>query len=775
LPQGWLKKTVLLMGLCVGMLYADGLEGEYLLTQRWRAITARYSPLTNPALLTEANYDEVHAALSNTMSEFSMLEFGTTIPVGLYQSFGASWFFQGTEPFPKTTAGFQTSSESISDVHNAFLLSYAINPWKRLSIGLNAMVAYRNMYNESQNIGFSFDAGLSYRLARHPVLGDHVLGAAMQNVLPMSFASAFGPAEQYPTLLRFSLLSNFLERRVQAAADFSLKDIFANNALFQNGIKSSEWELDANVSYWFLRLFKVYALMGLDQDGLEYWGVAPALNMPSGFGGRELEVAYQFTAVNDGAALGAQSAYTNSFYLHMELGKHREERYARKMARMASIEPNQLYNRALTLYSQGNYWDAYYVFGRIEVEYPEFFKRDWVSYYMASCQEKLDMRKNAFERFERVRSTYSKSNVAPHAILGMMRLQYRSGKEGTLAELFQSVNQSDVPDSIKAHGRYLMGQSELRKNNFKAATNHLLMVPDNHPDFLFAQYSLAVLRVEADSTTAALAHLQTIVQTPPSSKAQEEIVNRTLVMVGYFYYEQREVVDGALSQAVAALRKVDAASSYYEDALLGLSWIALKAQQWQDCIASGKELENRSTNPYLKAEAALLHGLALMKQNEYGRSIPILEKALSYIDGPTLLATDSLERRRKDYQDVRLEYQTLAESAEQLAANRQTAMVVNQIDSLHAKQRSLLQSLQTELDFFDDYKRQSFFSRSQERVKDDINYALAQSQRMNSSEDVIREQQKLQGKQKNIDQEIEELEKQIQQMDSGGQQEQNSE
>ena len=45
---------------------ADGLPGEYLLTQRWRGMIAHHSPFTNPALMTEENYISLRAALAPT-------------------------------------------------------------------------------------------------------------------------------------------------------------------------------------------------------------------------------------------------------------------------------------------------------------------------------------------------------------------------------------------------------------------------------------------------------------------------------------------------------------------------------------------------------------------------------------------------------------------------------------------------------------------------------------------------------------------------------------
>jgi hypothetical protein len=52
---------------------ADGLAGEYLLTQRWRDMIAHHSPLTNAALMTEENYVSIRVAFAPILSgEFNM-------------------------------------------------------------------------------------------------------------------------------------------------------------------------------------------------------------------------------------------------------------------------------------------------------------------------------------------------------------------------------------------------------------------------------------------------------------------------------------------------------------------------------------------------------------------------------------------------------------------------------------------------------------------------------------------------------------------------------
>ncbi len=71
---------------------AQGLPGENLVTQRWRDLFSNYSPLSNPAFLTQENYLTPRGAFTPQLQGNSQLwEIGLTLPIGLYQSAGISW------------------------------------------------------------------------------------------------------------------------------------------------------------------------------------------------------------------------------------------------------------------------------------------------------------------------------------------------------------------------------------------------------------------------------------------------------------------------------------------------------------------------------------------------------------------------------------------------------------------------------------------------------------------------------------------------------------
>ncbi len=293
---------------CARTLLADGLPGEHLVTQRWRDLLASRSALGNPSLLAEENYTTVRGAMTNAMQGFSqMWELGLTVPVGLYHTAGLTWLGLNTGSVRQAVLGddqLLAGGESSDDRSNAFLASYAINPWRRLNFGVNVMVLHQANFGDPI-MGFGADAGLSWNLMYHPILGNHVIGAAFQNLIPPTLTGV-DRTEKLPTNLRLSWMGSVVEGLVEAEVDYALKDVLASADDFaeatytetdsgvvqsiSSGTKSLEHDLNFRIGVWPLR-----DLAGaFFQIGSGYVGFSVALNGPVLTRGRDLQIMYQY-------------------------------------------------------------------------------------------------------------------------------------------------------------------------------------------------------------------------------------------------------------------------------------------------------------------------------------------------------------------------------------------------------------------------------------------------------------------------------------------------
>jgi tetratricopeptide (TPR) repeat protein len=740
--------------------FAQGLPGEFLVTQRWQYLLSSRSALANPALINEENYISAKVAYSSILSEFNLFEVGAVYPIDLYQTAGVTWLYNGVGDYMRTDKDGNPvpGSDSISDNKNYFALTYAINPWKGLSIGANVAVL-SEAFDAENNMSVGVDLGITYRMISNPFLGHHVLGINLQNLImaPLSATNT----QQYPRTLRISLNSTYWERRVESGIEFAYKDLGVSASEFADGLAAaSVWDLNARLGVWIFRIATLNAIFGMSDEGLEHLGFSVGANFPSMNNGRDLSVAYQFLNVlNEGVK--DYNAPSHTLYFKGDFGKHREEVYARRMAKLANMQPNDLYVRGVELYNQGNYWDAFFIFSQLQVEYPDFFKNDWVSFFIGSCQEELDMRITAEEGYRITKEKYDRSAAVPFADLGLMRVYYRDNNYHLVERQFNELNKLGVPDSLKYHAYYIMGQAEMNQGNNAKAKQLFDLIPEAHPDYVYAQHSAAVSDATGGDIESAISRLENCIQAPTTTKAQKEIVYRSYVFLGYMFYEDLTKQEGPLAKAVTALRSVPKESYYYPDALVGLGWTALKARQWPDCISAGQELMNIAPSVVLKSEGALLQAYANMMQKNYAAAASLLENASNDLEQFTGPDEAGFSSKQQGYDSDRSSYTQIARSAFDLGTARQSGFVLKQIDSLHTHQKDYKGKLDEFLKFSDNFKRTSMFSKNVESVKEDIDYALAKAQKLAGSKQQVKENQKTITEQKKIDDELKILQEQL--------------
>jgi hypothetical protein len=234
-------------------------------------------------------------------------------------------------------------------------------------------------------------------------------------------------------------------------------------------------------------------------------------------------------------------------------------------------------------------------------------------------------------------------------------------------------------------------------------------------------------------------------------------------MLGYIFYEQM-----ALSKAVTALRTVPKSSYYYGDACLGLAWTALRARQWNDCIAMGEALENSTAKAPLQCDGALISGYAYMMQKNYDKSYDILKAANEKAQALKPPAPDTLEAERTKYRGTRKDYGDLAKSIDKISEELHSSLVIQKIDSMHKDQVGEKKKIDDFYVFVDEFGRNKFFARNIDLIKSDVEYALAISQKL--SHQIIKgaTEEKAKEKQNEIDQEIDKLKKEMDKLNAGG-------
>lgn len=448
--------------------------------------------------------------------------------------------------------------------------------------------------------------------------------------------------------------------------------------------------------------------------------------MPTVNNGRDLQIAYQFMSIVDNINLTS----SHTFYFRGDFGKHREEIYARKMARQASIGPTQLYNKARTLYAQGKYWDAFYIFGKILVEYPDFFKNDWVQLHIGLCQEQLDMREFSTENYAKTKKSFPRSVVTSYADLGLMRIAYRDRNNLGVANLFAKLSVPQTPDSVKYHAHYYMGLQHMRDGQYKNAVQSFNLIPDQHPEYIFAQLSKGIAHATKNDIESSIDAFDNVIQAIAYTTNQKEAQHRALTFMGYILYEGLGKIEQSLQQAVAALRKVPSTSYYYEDAQIGLAWSAFKASQWTDCLLACDVLINSSKKIPLRCEAMLLKGYAALVTKKFDMAVTALTAAHKMIITATSPSESVKSAKRAEYDEHRASYYTIASQMNDYGYSGQSSFIMKGIDSLHVAQLAMEKKVRSFAKYEDEFTRDIFFARPVDRLREDLEYLLAKAEKM---------------------------------------------
>jgi hypothetical protein len=302
-----------------------------------------------------------------------------------------------------------------------------------------------------------------------------------------------------------------------------------------------------------------------------------------------------------------------------------------------------------------------------------------------------------------------------------------------------------------------MGQIFLQNGEMRKAIHAFSLIPDDHPEYIHAQHATAVAHTILGSDMKdVVTALENVISSSPRTKEDQEIVNRSYLFMGLIFYEE-----SALSKAVLSLRQVPPTSYYAEDALLGQGWTALKARQWNDCISVGQQLVRMSQKPILRCEGMLIQSYGYLMQKDYPKSLELIKTAYDLSQTLTPPDEDSLSMRTLQNENNRLSYSQMAGRVEEIALMGQTAHLTGVIDSLRGRSNIYVGGFHDYDRYRHEFQRTTFFARTIDQVKEDLEFALATVQKIAGAAGATGADRRAIEQQKEIDAEIERLKREM--------------
>ena len=769
----YLHKTIgmflVIVSCCTHLLASTGgLPAQFLVSDEWHNLFTSHSPVTNPSFITSEDYPSLRSAAAFSSNGIgNLFEVGYIQPIGLLQSAALTLITESGSPVQNDSlVSLSSMYDSIvsaglsSNSNILFMLTYAVNIWNGLSVGTNMKLLIQTNFGDPVT-GFSSDFGIDYNLLEDPLWGNHKAGVMIQNAL------AIGGSKNSSKALKCALHSTFLEERITLDYNIDITDIFTKSSLFINGKKVNGLNMECVLGLYPFHLFQIMPYIGLAKGGLDFWGTGLGLCLLPLNKGHDLSFTYQYRN-----SMKKEITAMHSLYARAEFGRHREDVHEMKIKQKLNLLPNDLYIKAMELYQSKKYWDAYLIFSKLYYGFPDFFKNDLVLYHMSLCLEELDMRNAAIDNVNEIKALFPLSKILPYAQLEAMRLLYRQQKYSEIADQYQEIlsagihdNYTKMSDSLKFHATYIMGQVMLNKNKHADAAKYLSSIPEYHPDYPFAQHSLAVISIIKDNKNykTAMDYLSNAVVTKPRNEGERDLSDRSYLFAGYLYYEQE-----ILGNAVATLMAIPKTSTYYFEAQLGLGWSAIKGKQWKDCITFGKAASDGSKSPLISAEGRLIAACGYIINKEYlTAETQIKEAEQSLKDYNRIL--DSLTIEKDQYGIDRQNYDILGTRLAGFAKKGESSTMESELQLIHTAQERQKSKIDKYSTFADMCNRMAMFGSNTTKLKEDIDYARARIGMMNANKGNLKEVEKSKKAENSVQDEIDKAKRELEKLQNDSQ------
>ncbi len=399
----------------------------------------------NKALM--SNYQRsivsVNGQVSMDSTSLQLLVASFSVPITLYKTVGI-----------EVNHLTDTYGQSGTSVKTAF----AIKPWKQLSIG--GVIGYRYYKDSEVHHDLPFDLGVNYAFFTSPVIEDMVVGVSAQNITGITPDSL--KLLTTPRSVKIDWSTSFLSRRIALRSELGV-DIDERIALYGVDFLLRPAILDVGYtitnSDWFL--------YGGFRPA-EHWGVY----LRGGWGqDREKRSFARFT-------------------LSKEFGQSREMVMGKKHAKYTTPGPGKLYTQMRQNFAENNFLEALILCKLIFIDRPDFFKKDWVQYYMAASFEQLGLTEVTYATVDST-LIYTKSPALFSAKLLLSKL-YLEDNDPQIEDNYQELKSSSAYDSLKYANDIVMGLYYLRNGRTTRANSFFNNVPKSFVLFGEAQRGLRI-------------------------------------------------------------------------------------------------------------------------------------------------------------------------------------------------------------------------------------------------------------------------------------------
>jgi len=619
----------------------------------------------SPSMTTEVDQLEIggsYSYLSKIGSD--NMYFYILLPLGLRWTVGTAYYTPGM--FQQEQINNDgTRSGNIFTVGERVVALNGSYRFSNFSLGMNLNINTRKDVNYiykdgnptgelNKNAGgteVGIDIGATFFPFEDYDLGDLDLGLTVQNVtgpvlykLEMVDTSGVKTSEVAMPNILMNYRYNFFKRAMTLSGDISLQSLE---------------QLGASVDF----LYEFPAYLGIGAGYIKGYQSEHFVSLSGELRLQHLINRLSRLTVQVGSGLKSEDLknldLTYKVAFMAKLYKTREELNAERMYNLSKVAPMKAYAEALEYYKKKLYWKAAFKFGYVIAKYPRFYNVDAASFYMASSFEKLNLNDIALDIYSKAAEKYSTSDWRAKLMVGVENINYKKGEYSQSDSVYQNIEKLYSATAAINKARYIAGNTKSREKDYDKAIALFDKVDTTSSFWIYAQYSKAIAQLSKDDKKRAIKSLTNVVTTKivQEDGADKEIINKANIIMGHTYMEiskeNKSVPEVKL--AINRYSLVGPTSDFYDEALLGISWIFIKARKGDESLKYIDQLMSLKT-PYL-AEAYLLRGYAKTFKSKYNSALEDFDKAIeiaSKVVDPTVYseATGKRDESVKRMNDV---------------------------------------------------------------------------------------------------------------------------
>ncbi len=679
----------------------------------------------NPASIAENDQFEVSFAFFRTISFEAGQEYlAFTWPMGYDHSMGVGLWNNGA----CVDKGAKCYGEQ------SLMIGYSYRIMHALAIGSNLALLRINQFDERKEITAGLDLGLSWNPLNNSKLGFLQVGLALQNALQPAVSISGGEDYQFlfpdralgfggdtanayyiPANVNFSLFYRGFNKRLEAKAEFSAIDVFHQETEGGETDPLSRLENSFTATYYLSN--HIGARIRFTKEGYPVLGGTVNVKDVNFAKYIELDLEVSHDDIIDSKNRG----FLMNVKVSGRFGPTREEYIGEDRYRRLKIEPEQDYRRAMRLYLERKFLEAAYAFGKVVTKYPAFHLVDQAAFYKGKSFENMRMHKAARATYEEAIKTYPASDQIPKFTYQLMNIDYKEGKYSRALIGYQGITQKFSDTDIKADADYIAGQIKHIQAQYDEAIALLSPIIPGNTNYFYARYTMGISYSRKGQWEEAAACFQDIVNSEPDNQSERDIQDAAKVKLGHIHHDADPP---RMSEAFALYRQIEMSSHVYDEAVLAISWAAMKIGKYDQGLVGAEYIINQMPKSYLVSESYLLKGYYHFIKKEWDKSKAALEECVNRSKKP-LVSVAEKNKVNRDFAEMIGEFEDVQINAVDLARQLPTPRVKQKRAKLRPAFDKANQKIEEHYKFLKIVEQSNRFDGNRKRVLDDAEYTLA--------------------------------------------------